>query len=332
MNLAEPQATADRQQSQGTGLTLAAWISFAAFLCLVVWFFCFENRYGPGHGRSTLGWLYSSWNPSTDYEHGKLVPFVIVGLIVYRFKDLRSAVQPGSAWGLLAVAIGCVLYVAAYRTLQPRIAVGGLPFILWGSVLYFWGWRVAKIVTFPLLFLWISVPLPTFQQATTHLQLIATAVAHHGSGLMGVETYTQGTMVLPLEGDWKPLSIAHGCSGIRSLMALLMISAAWAYVAPFSLWKKVVLFLSAVPLAIIGKALRIVSIFVIAEYGNAEWASTTWHDWSGLLLFYPFSLMLLLVIHSILEGGLPWKAARKRREIRSVSVRSRNPETASLES
>jgi exosortase len=203
--------------------------------------------------------------------------------------------------------------------------VGGLPFVLWGAALYLWGWSVAKILLFPLFFLWIAVPLPTFQQATTHLQLIATEMAHHGSGLMGVETYTQGTLVLPVEGDWKPLTIAHGCSGIRSLMALLMISAAWAYIAKISLWKKALLFLSAIPLAIIGNALRIISIFVMAEYGNAEWAASTWHDWSSLLLFYPFSLFLLLVLHSLLEGGLPWKS-KKRREVRKVSARKHEPE------
>ena len=301
------------------GLGVGAWVSAAVTALLVIWFFCFESRYGPGHGRSTLSWLYSSWNASTDYEHGKLAPLVICGLIAYRFGDLKKAVRPGSAWGLLSVVIGCLLYLAAYRTLQPRIAVGALPFILWGSALYLWGWQVAKILAFPLFFIWIAVPLPTFQQATTHLQLLATAIAHHGSTLFGVETYTQGTMVLPVKGDWKPLSIAHGCSGIRSLMALLMISAAWAYIAKISMWKKALLFLSAIPLAIIGNALRIISIFVIAEYGDAEWASSTWHDWSGLLLFYPFSLFLLLVIHSVLEGGLPWKASN-RRKIRSTSV------------
>jgi exosortase len=298
---------------------LGAWVSLGITGLLLVWFFCFETRYGPGHGRSTLGWLYSTWTPVTDYEHGKLVPFVIIGLIAYRFKDLRKSMDTGSMWGLAAVALGCLLYLAAYRTLQPRVAAGGLPFILWGSALYLWGWQAAKILAFPLFFLWIAIPLPTFQQATTHLQLLATHFAHHGSNLMGVETYTQGTMVLPVKGDWKPLSIAHGCSGIRSLMALLMISAAWAYVAKFALWKKAILFLSAIPLAIIGNALRIISIFIIAEYGDAQWASTTWHDWSGLLLFYPFSMFLLLVIHSVMEGGLPWKS-RKRRTVRRVSV------------
>ncbi|QTN32194.1 exosortase/archaeosortase family protein [Akkermansiaceae bacterium] len=312
----------------GSDARYGLWVSAALTAVLVLWFFCFEQKYGPGHTRTTLGWLYSAWNPATDYEHGKLVPFVIFGLIAYRFKDMLKAVAPGSAWGLVSVAVGCLLYVAAYRTLQPRIAVGGLPFILWGSALSLWGWQVARMLAFPLFFLWIAIPLPTFQQATTHLQLLATAMAHHGSGLLGVETYTQGTMVLPVKGDWKPLSIAHGCSGIRSLMALLMISAAWAYVAKIPLWKKVFLFLCAFPLAIIGNALRVISIFVIAEYGDAKWASTTWHDWSGLLLFYPFSLFLLLVIHSVLEGGLPWKAAKRKQTRRTTVAKGQQESTA----
>lgn len=325
MNPAHPENGDTATQSHigsrgGVVLTLAALVSVA----ILVWFYCFETRYGPQHTHSTLSWLNGSWNPATDYEHGKLVPFVILGLIVYRFKEIRAAVQPGSLWGLLSVFVGCLFYVAAYRTLQPRVAVAGLPFILWGSAHFLWGWRVAKLLAFPLFFLWISIPLPTFQQATTHLQLLATSLAHHGSGLLGVETYTQGTTVLPVKGDWKPLSIAHGCSGIRSLMALLMISATWAYVAKMALWKRILLFFSAVPLAIVGNALRVISIFVIAEHGNAEWASTTWHDWSGLLLFYPFSLMLLLAIHSLLEGGLPWKT-KNRRELRRTRVAASTP-------
>jgi len=314
----------ERSGSRGMGINFTLWISAGVTALLLIWFFCIETRYGPGHVCSTLGWLYSTWTPVTDYEHGKLVPFIILGLIAYRFKDFRTSVQPGSLWGLASIVVGCLFYLAAYRTYQPRVAVGALPFIVWGSVLYLWGWQIARILAFPLFFIWIAIPLPAFQQATTHLQILATSFAHHGSNLLGVETYTKGTMVLPVEGDWKPLSIAHGCSGIRSLMALLMISAAWAYIAKFALWKKVVLFLSAIPLAILGNALRIVSIFLIAEYGDAEWASTTWHDWSGLLLFYPFSMFLLLVIHSLLEGGLPWKS-KNRRKVRRVTVQNQAP-------
>ncbi len=255
----------------------------------------------------------SAWNDDLDYEHGILFPFVIAGLITYKFKDLKAAAGKECIWGLLPVFIGILLYIASYRTLQPRMAMAGLPFILWGSSYYLWGWRTARLLIFPLFFFWLAIPLPSFQQATTHLQLLATSMAHHGSAWCGVQTYVEGTTVLPIKGDWKPLDIAKGCSGIRSLMALLMISAAWAYIAKMALWKRVLLFFCAFPLAILGNALRVISIFVIAEYGDAKWASTTWHDWSGLLLFYPFSLMLLLVIHSILEGGLPWKEGNQRK-------------------
>jgi len=287
-------------------------VSVILSLAAIIWFFGFEPRYGSDRSQSALVWVESAWNGETDYEHGILFPFVIAGLIIYQFKNLRRSVGKGSNLGLVAVFIGALLYIVAYRTFQPRIAVGALPFVLWGSCYFLWGWRVARILAFPFFFFWLAVPLPSFQQATMHLQLLATSMAHHGSGLFGVDTRVVGTTILPVDGDWKPLDIATGCSGIRSLMALLMISATWAYVAKIKMWQKVVLFTSALPLAIIGNALRVTSIFVIAEYGDEKWAAGTWHDWSGLLLFYPFSLALLLILHSLFEGGLPWKKNRKR--------------------
>ncbi len=300
------------------------WIGISLSIIILIWFFAMVPGFGPARGYSALGWIQSAWNIENDYEHGLIFPFLIAGLIIYRFKDLRAASGKGSNWGLLAVFVGALCYAAAYRTLQPRIAVGGLPILLWGAVCYLWGGQVAKLLAFPLFFFWLAIPLPGFQQATSQLQLVATSLAHHGAGWCGVETYTQGTDILPVKGNWTPLSIAGGCSGIRSLMALLMISATWAYIARIALWKKALLFLSAVPLAILGNALRVTSIFVIAEYGNAQWARETWHDWSGLLLFYPFSLALLLCLHTLLEGGLPWKR-NDRKQLRRVVVSNPNP-------
>ncbi len=320
--------TGARQSTDSGAAKWVLWLSLAVSVAVLIWFYGFETHHGSVRGQSAIRWIYGAWNGETDYEHGLLFPIVIAGLIIYRFKDLKAAVGEGSHWGMLAVMFGVLLYAMASRTLQPRMAMGAVPFLVWGSAWYLWGWRVAKMLAFPLFFFWLAIPLPGFQQWTTHLQLLATSLAHHGSGLFGVETYVEGTKVLPLKGDWQPLDIAVGCSGIRSLMALLMISAAWAYIAKMALWKKVLLFLAAFPLAILGNALRVISIFVIAEYGNAKWATTTWHDWSGLLLFYPFSLMLLLLIHSALEGGLPWKNA-KQRQLRRVVV-SRSTESKSF--
>ncbi|MEI7912276.1 MAG: exosortase/archaeosortase family protein [Verrucomicrobiota bacterium] len=289
------------------GIRRDIWAAVAFSTAILIGFYGMVPLFGSERAQSALGWLRSAWNGDNDFEHGLIFPFLIAGLIFHRQKELSAAVGKGSGWGLLAVAAGALCYVLAFRTLQPRIAVGGLPLMLWGAAGYLWGSRVARILSFPLFFFWLSIPIPSFQQATMQLQLVATSLAHHGAGWCGVATYTKGTEIFPVKGDWPPLTIAGGCSGIHSLMALLMISAAWAYVAKISVWKKALLFSAAVPLAILGNALRVTSIFVIAEYGNAKWARETWHDWSGLLLFYPFSLVLLLGLHSLLEGGVPWK-------------------------
>lgn len=316
-----------RQVATSAGTDYLKWVMLALSGAILVWFYYFQTRYGPGRSQSAIQWIVSAWNPETDYEHGLMFPPLIIGLIWYRFKDLKAVAGQGSYWGLLAILIGAMFYAAGYRTLQPRIAMGALPFILWGAAYYLWGFRVAKILLFPLFFFWLAIPLPSFQQATTHLQILATSMAHNGASLFGVETIVKGTEISSAQGKWEPLEIAGGCSGIRSLMALLMISAAWAYVAKIALWKKVLLFLAAFPLAILGNSLRVISIFVIAEYGDAEWGRTTWHDWSGLLLFYPFSLLLLLAIHSVLEGGLPWAKKDRRKVTRTFVNPNRSLET-----
>jgi exosortase len=302
----------------GEDRAVLRWVGVGLAAAIIAWFFGIFEAYGPQRLQSTLGILVSAWNPETDYEHGFLFPVIISGLLIYRWKDLRAAAGKGDPLGLVPLVIGAVLFAAAYRVIQWRVAVVALPFVVWGAVWFLWGRKVAKITVFPLFFFLLSIPLPNFQQATVPLQILSTHLAQWGATLCGVETYVQGTSIYSAHENWEPLSIAGGCSGIRSLMALLMISAAWAYIAKVSLWKKTLLFFSAIPVAIIGNALRLTSIFVIAEYGNSEWARTTWHDWSGLLLFYPFSLALLLGFHSLLEGGWPW--GRNRRTVRKVVV------------
>jgi len=292
-----------------------AWIGpMAVVMAVLLWFYGAVERYGLGRDMSAFGWLSSAWNEENDFEHGPLFPLIIIGLVAHRFRVVMSAAvcQKSNLWGLVLILAAALLYAAAYRTYQPRVAVGALPILLWGGAVYLWGWTSAKWLILPLFFFWLAIPVPAFQQATNQMQLMATSMAHHGSTLFGVETIVNGTEISSAQGNWKPLEIAKGCSGIRSLMALLMISGTWACIVDMSWWKRSLLFLSAVPLAVFGNALRVISIFVIAEYGNADWAVNTWHDWSGLLLFYPISLVLLLCLHAVLEGGLPWKQARKR--------------------
>jgi exosortase len=289
---------------------------------VLAFFFLLLPAYGPGRVNSLFQVLYSSWNSETRYEHGVFFPFIILGLLAYRWKDIRSSYGPGESKGLILLGIGCLLYIVAYRVIQWRVGIGSLPFLISGMIWYLCGRKTFFLTAFPVFYLWLSIPIPDIQQATVPLQNISTALAQKFCQLCGVSTYSAGATIFSTNQNWEPLMIDELCSGIRSLMALLMISSAWAYSARLSLWKRGILLFSALPLSIIGNGLRVASIFVIAEYGNQEFARKTWHDHSGLLVFYPMSLLMMMALHAMLEGWKPWKKRKVKRTIVTTTTAS----------
>lgn len=295
-------------------LSLPRLLGGALYLLLMVWVFFFYHGFNGG-SKSAVTWLISAWNPETDYEHGWMVPLLSLYLLFHAvcgLKKEKAEAFRGSLSGLVLVFLGGLLTLLALRTQQGRVAIGAIPVLLSGLVWCYWGTRAALKTAFPIFFLWLSVPLPGFQQATVSLQLLSTQAAHWGAGICGVETIMEGTNITSANGNWDTYNIAGGCSGIRSLMALIMISAAWGYLADgLSLWKRLVLGFSAIPLSIFANAFRVASIFVCAEYVNPAFAGKTWHDWSGMLFFFPASLLCLAALHGLLSGEIPFLKRRR---------------------
>ncbi len=282
------------------------WIGFISYIALVVYFYGFVPTANT-EGQSSAFWLYKNWSPLQDYEHGWMVPTLSLYMLWHTCRGLRGPGFRPSLHGLWLIIPGALLALVAVRTSQARLALAGVPFLLTGATWYFWGRDMARRCAFPFFFLWLAVPLPGFQQATVWMQLLAAKIAHWGAGLCGVETVVEGTSVGSADGSWDTYSIAGGCSGMRSLMALVMLSFAWGYLASgLALWKRATLALSAIPLAILANAFRVCSIFVFAEYVNPAFAGKTWHDWSGLLFFFPASLLGLTLLHGLLAGELPF--------------------------
>ncbi len=295
------------------------WIYITIYLLTTVAFLGFY--YGFTQGSCTaLGWLQLAWNPQTDYEHGWMVPLLSGWMLVHACRTLKEEDIKPSLHGIWLTILGGFLCAVSARTQQPRLAIGAIPFLLSGLVWYYWGFRHALKTAFPLFFLWIAIPLPGFQQATVGMQQLSAQLAHWGAGVCGVNTTLEGTTVTSASGNWDSFSIAGGCSGMRSLMALFMCSIAWGYLADkLSMWKRIVLALSALPLSIIANAFRVASIFICAEYINPAFAGKTWHDWSGLLFFFPASLVCLTLLHGLLAGELPLLKKRKVITRRSTS-------------
>src|SRR5437764_8437428 len=85
---------------------------------------------------STAVWAWQAWTPETNYEHAKLIPLIVAFLLWHDRDKLKRARVGTSRWGWLFMAFGIFLFVAGARTLQARLSLTAMPFVLFGLVLY----------------------------------------------------------------------------------------------------------------------------------------------------------------------------------------------------
>jgi exosortase len=276
---------------------LAAFLA-AALVATVIYAFGFLKLFTQGQ-LSTLVWAWEAWNPETNYEHAKLMP-LIVAFLVWNARDKLKAAQLGSSrWGWVFIGFGLFLFFAGARTLQPRLSLTALPFLLFGVVLYVWGRQVARILLFPIAFLLFAVPLNFLAHATAKLQFLETGAASAVCNFIGIHVNAVGTVVTATDNAFR-FEVDEGCSGIRSLMAIMMLSAIYGHLTQDRLWKKLAIFAAAIFFAIVGNAGRLVSIFIVARLFGQDLAGGTYHDVSGYLSF-PFAIGAMLLFSKLIN-------------------------------
>lgn len=270
----------------------------AALIVTVVYFYGFLKLFTAGQ-LSTLVWAWQAWNPETNYEHAKLIP-LIVGFLVWNARDkLKQAELGSSKWGWLFIGFGLFLFFAGARTLQARLTLTSLPFLIFGIVLYVWGRNVARILLFPIFFLLFAVPLNFVAHATAKLQFLETGAASAICNFIGISVQSIGTVVMATDNAFK-FEVDEGCSGIRSLMAIMMLAAIYGHLTQDRLWKQLLIFAAAVVFAIIGNAGRLVSIFIVARFFGQDLAGGPYHTISGYLSF-PFAIGAMLLFSKLLN-------------------------------
>jgi exosortase len=269
-----------------------------AIVATLVYFFGFERLFTNGR-LSTAVWAWQAWTPETNYEHAKLIPLIVAFLVWHDRDKLKRATVGSSGWGWLVLGFGLFLFVAGARTLQARLSLTALPFVLFGLVLYVWGRAVARVLLFPIAFLLFMVPLNFLTQATVPLQFFETRVASGICNVIGIHINSLGSVMTAADNSFR-FQVDEGCSGIRSLMAIAMISAIYGHLTQDRLWKKLVIFSAAIVFAIIGNAGRLVSIVLVARCFGQDLAGGPYHAMSGYLSF-PFALGAMVLFGRLIN-------------------------------
>jgi exosortase len=296
-------------------------VLLATILGTFVYFFGFVPLFVKGlfvsGVSSTAAWAWQAWTPATNQEHSKLVPFISLGLVWYHRDEIRRAVKRGSNKGLIFVGIGIVLFVLSARCLQPRLALASLPFLVYGSVFYVWGAAVARIVLFPCAFLIFLIPVAAIEQATFRLQFIITAIVGFLSNLVGIRIDAIGTTLMAADNSFN-FQIAEGCSGIRSLIAMTMLTAVYVHVTQNRLWKKILILAFSVVFAIAGNIGRLFTVILVAKFIDPKLAAGIYHDYSGYI-FFPIALIAMLAFSKLVNLNFRQPAAQGSPETKPVT-------------
>ncbi len=224
--------------------------------------------------------IYGSWFDENEYmEHGILV-IPAAAYMAWTKKDKLSAIPSRpSGWGVLLLLAGAL--TALFALMAQWIWVERMSFLvsLVGYIGAVFGWRIVRALTYPLctLILMITPPSFLFARLTLSLQLLASRLGEFTLQALGYSVLREGNI---LEMVGIKLSVEEACSGIRSLMAIFFMCVLYNYFFVEGRSMKVMLLVMAIPVAILGNAVRIVATGVAGQY-DPSLVSGTAHEALG---------------------------------------------------
>jgi exosortase len=267
-------------------------------------------------GRSAILWMINRWmDPlifgGQDYSHGFFIPVVSIYMVWWKRKEIASAPRYVSKAGLAVVVIALLIHWLGAKSQQPRASLFGLLVLFWGIPFYFYGWPVAKWLVFPCSYLIFCIPLNFLDSLTFPLRIFSTIISTALLNGLGIAAERSGSSIYSAAAGGFSFDVADPCSGIRSLLAMTAITAAYAYVTQKTLLKKWFLFLCSIPLAIIGNVARITTIALVAGAFGQKIAAGLYHDYSSYILF-PVAIALMVGIGHLLnldfkKAWIQWK-------------------------
>ena len=220
-----------------------------------------------------------------DLSYGWYVPVFSLYVLWREKKELVESVGAPSPLGIaLAVPSLLIGWLGAAGG-QIRFEILGFVGLLLALVLATFGRRTARQAMFPILFLLFCMPLHSFLDVVTiHLRLLAVSAAQGVLNGLGVNVVRSGTMLASANGSFS-MDVADPCSGLRSLFAMLTLSAGYGYFTQPTWTRRALLFALSVPIAVAGNVVRIVTIAIVGATCSADFASGFYHDYSGYVVF-----------------------------------------------
>jgi len=266
---------------------IAITVAIVALLSLVYW--------------PILRWLVQSWLSNDYYSHGFLVPIVSGFFIWIKRRELKT--REPSIIGAFIIALGGLIYILGLIWDLRFLSAFSLLIILVGLSMLFYGIKATRLMLFPLCFLIFMIPLPFMQEVGFSLQSISVRSSAWLLSAMGLPITTIGPEI-HLENNVFTIGLA--CSGINTLIALLALAAVYVFILRGVLYRRTILFIIALPIAIMANILRITAIILVANSFGVAIATGLFHDLSSFI-FFVIAFLILVLLGKLLKCriGIP---------------------------
>lgn len=225
------------------------------------------------------------WNV-VGQGHGPIMLALTAWLAWMRRDQLLTLTTTGAkASGGIALAIGLAAYVFGRTQDVLLFEVGSIIWVLLACLLLWKGWAAAKIMWFPLFFLFFIIPLPgvIVDALTGPLKAGVSYVAEWVLFLVG---YPIGRAGVTLSIGPYQLLVADACAGLNSVFALEAIGVFYMSIMQHtSRARNITLAILILPISFISNVIRVIVLVLITYYFGDAAGQGFAHDFAGIVLF-----------------------------------------------
>jgi len=240
------------------------------------------------------------WQHSEYLGHAYLIPLTAIYLAFLRREALAAALRSGrpGRFGVAAVFGAAALEAVAVVAQNGSIAGIGIPLLIGATAYAVAGPRLLRAALVSLLFLLLMVPPPPFLQDRMLIGLKALVVSVSVGILqqLGFSIAASGNRIFVPQSE---LLVADACSGLTSLVTLAPLAVVVAYFLSRGTWRRALVVLSAVPIAILGNVARVIITVVLVSRFGVGYAEGLLHDSFGLATFVLGTGLLIGVARSL---------------------------------
>jgi exosortase len=228
------------------------------------------------------------------YTHGFLVPLLSWYMVWQKRQNFWSLNAAPARIGWVVFLCGITIHIGSAFFQVYFTSAFSLLFVLVGLILLFLGAAFMRQLFLPVIFLVFMMPLPMVAIADLNfkLKMLTSKLAGGLLNAVGMAALRSGGVIKTMNAY---IVVDDACAGFRTFIALTTLATLLVYFTRSQRWRKYLLLLFPVPVALVLNVLRIVILTIVNDVFGARFAAGAVHTLMGMVVFICAFLIIIRI-------------------------------------